>query len=223
LSAGQHNRERATRGQRASTPTRHGMACLSSVMGHPQKNNQKKTTNPDVNRFTRHAACPETELAAGVGGCVLEAPVSSAYRFTRERIVVPLGSSEWHESEPGANGRGHLCVTGIVNAETRRAGNAHWTLVGWFGASAANGHRLHFGAATLRSGTDGNGTPRLAACWTAGERARVAPGTPAAAEQWTLVRWLGVAAANGNCVHGSNSPIDAYDRRVKDARLGHDF
>jgi hypothetical protein len=87
-----------------------GMACLSSVMGHPQKNNQKKTTNPDVNRFTRHAACPETELAAGVGGCVLEAPVSSAYRFTGERIVVPLGSSEWHESEPGANGRGHLCV-----------------------------------------------------------------------------------------------------------------
>jgi hypothetical protein len=99
-----------------------GMACLSSVMGHPQKNNQKKTTNPDVNRFTRRAACPETELAAGVGGCGLEAPVSSAYRFARERIVVPLGSSEWHESEPGANGRGHLCVTGLVNAEIRRAG-----------------------------------------------------------------------------------------------------
>jgi len=74
-----------------------------------------------------------------------------------------------------------------------------------------------------QSGTDGERTSGRDACWTAGERARVAPGTPAAAEQWTLVRWLGVAAANGNCVHGSNSPIDAYDRRVKDARLGHDF
>ncbi len=35
----------------------------------------------------------------------LEAPVSAAYRFARERIVVPLGSSEWHEPEPGAKGR----------------------------------------------------------------------------------------------------------------------
>jgi hypothetical protein len=69
-------------------------------MGHPQKNNSKKITNPDGNRFTRHAACPETELAAGDGGYVLEAPVSSAYRFARERVVVPLGSSEWHEPEP---------------------------------------------------------------------------------------------------------------------------
>jgi hypothetical protein len=42
------------------------------------------------------------------------APVSSAYRFARERIVVPLGSSERHESEPAANGRRHLCVSGIV-------------------------------------------------------------------------------------------------------------
>jgi hypothetical protein len=91
-------------------------------MGHPQKNNQKKNTNPDGNRFTRHAACPETELAAGVGGYALEAPVSSAYRFARERIVVPLGSSEWHEPEPGAIGRRHLCVSGIVNAAVRRAG-----------------------------------------------------------------------------------------------------
>jgi hypothetical protein len=40
----------------------------------------------------------------------LEAPASSAYRFARERFVVPLGSSEWHEPEPGANGRRHLCV-----------------------------------------------------------------------------------------------------------------
>jgi hypothetical protein len=84
-----------------------GMGFLSSEMGHPQQNNQKKTTN---HRVARHAGWPETELAAGVDGCVLEAPVSSAYRFARERFVVPLGSSEWHEPEPGANGRRHLCV-----------------------------------------------------------------------------------------------------------------
>ena len=74
-----------------------------------------------------------------------------------------------------------------------------------------------------QSGTDGERTSGRDACRTAGERACVAPGTPAAAEQWTLVRWLGASAASGNCVHGSNSTIDAYDRRVKDARLGHDF
>jgi hypothetical protein len=32
---------------------------------------------------------------------------------------------------------------------------AHWTLVGWLGASAANGHRLHFGAATLQAQWNG--------------------------------------------------------------------
>jgi hypothetical protein len=87
-----------------------GMACVSSVMGHPQKNNSKKTTSSDSNRVARHARRLETELASGAGGYVLEAPVSSAYRFARERIVAPLGSSEWHEPEPGANGRRHLCV-----------------------------------------------------------------------------------------------------------------
>jgi hypothetical protein len=103
-------------------PRRRLGMCLSSGMGHPPKNNPKKIANSDGNRFTRHAACPETELAAGVGGCVLEAPASSAYRFARERIVVPLGSSEWHEPEPGTNGRRHLCLSGIVNAAVRRDG-----------------------------------------------------------------------------------------------------
>jgi hypothetical protein len=64
-----------------------GMACFSSEMGHPPQNNQKKTANPDSNRVARHAEWPETELASGAGGCVLEAPVSSAYRFTSGRIV----------------------------------------------------------------------------------------------------------------------------------------
>ena len=74
-----------------------------------------------------------------------------------------------------------------------------------------------------QSGTDGERTSGRDACRTAGERACVAPGTPAAFEQWILVRWLGASAASGNCIHGSNSTIDVYDRRVKDARLGHDF
>ena len=98
------------------------MCGFSSEMGHPQKNNRKKITNSDSHRVARHAAWPEIELASGVGGYVLEAPVSSAFRFASKRIVVSLGSSEWHESEPGANGRRHLCVSGIVEAAIRRDG-----------------------------------------------------------------------------------------------------
>ena len=98
------------------------MCGFSSEMGHPQQNNRKKNTNSDSHRVARHAAWPEIELASGVGGYVLEAPVSSAFRFASKRIVVSLGSSEWHESEPGANGRRHLCVSGIVETAIRRDG-----------------------------------------------------------------------------------------------------
>ena len=72
---------------------------------------------------------------------------------------------------------------------------------------------------TLQSGLDGHGTSGRAACRTAGERACVAPGTLAADAHWTLVGWLGASAANGNCVHGGNSTIDAYERRVCNLRL----
>ena len=72
---------------------------------------------------------------------------------------------------------------------------------------------------SLQFGPDGNGTSGRAACKTAGERVRVAPGTLAADAHRTLVRWLGASAANGNCVHGSNSAIDAYERRVCNLRL----
>ena len=101
-----------------------GMCGFSSEMGHPHKNNRKKITNSDSHRVARHAAWPEIELASGVGGYVLEAPVSSACRFASEleRIVVSLGSSEWHESEPRANGHRHFCVSGIVEAAIRRDG-----------------------------------------------------------------------------------------------------
>ena len=100
------------------------------------------------------------------------------------------------------------------------AADAHWTLVRWLGTSAANGHRLHFGAATLQSGTDGNGTPGRAACWTAGEHARVAPGTPAADDRWTLGGWLQASAMTGNCIRDGDSTNDVHERRVKDARTG---
>jgi len=77
-----------------------------------------------------------------------------------------------------------------------------------------------------QSGADGERTSGRDACRTAGERACVAPGTPAAFEQWTLfslIGWLGTSTANVNGAHGSNSTDDAYERRVKDAGLGHDF
>ena len=101
------------------------------------------------------------------------------------------------------------------------AAEAHWTFVGWLGASASNGHRLHFGAATLQSGTEGNGTPGRAACWTAGEHARVAPGKPAADDRWTLGGWLQASAMTGNCIRDGDSTNDVHERRVKDARTGH--
>ena len=108
---------------REVTGPRRRLGMCSSEKGHPQKNNQKKITNSGSHRVARHGWL-ETELASGVDGCVLEAPVSSTYRFARERFVVPLGSSEWHEPEPGANGSRHLCVTGIVR-RVKDAGDGH--------------------------------------------------------------------------------------------------
>jgi hypothetical protein len=72
----------------------------------------------------------------------------------------------------------------------------------------------------LQSGTDGNGTPGRAACWTAGEHARVALGTPAAADRWTLGGWLQASAMTGNCIRDGDSTSDVHERRVKDARTG---
>ena len=110
---------------REVTGPRRRLGMCSSEKGHPQKNNQKRITNSSSgsHRVARHGWL-ETELASGVDGCVLEAPVSSTYRFARERFVVPLGSSEWHEPEPGANGSRHLCVTGIVR-RVKDAGDGH--------------------------------------------------------------------------------------------------
>jgi len=122
----------------------------------------------------------------------------------------------------GTSGRAACKTAGerVCVAPGTLAADAHWTLVGWLGAPASNGHRLHFGAATLRSGTDGNGTPGRAACWTAGEHACVALGTPAAADQWTLGGWLQASATTGNCIRDGDSTSDVHERRVKDARTG---
>ena len=100
------------------------------------------------------------------------------------------------------------------------AADAHWTLVRWLGASASNGHRLYFGAATLQPGTGENVTPGRAACWTAGEHARVAPGKPAADDRWTLGGWLQASAMTGNCIRDGDSTNDVHERRVKDVRTG---
>ena len=123
----------------------------------------------------------------------------------------------------GTSGRAACKTAGerVCVAPGTLAADAHWTLVGWLGTSAATGHRLHFGAATLRSGTDGNGTPGRAACWTAGEHACVALGTPAAADQWTLGGWLQASATTGNYIRDGDFTSDVHERRVKDARTGH--
>ncbi len=123
----------------------------------------------------------------------------------------------------GTSGRAACKTAGerVCVAPGTLAADAHWTLVGWLGTSAATGHRLHFGAATLRSGTDGNGTPGRAACWTAGEHACVALGTPAAADQWTLGGWLQASATTGNYIRDGDFTSDVHERRVKDAITGH--
>jgi len=122
----------------------------------------------------------------------------------------------------GTSGRAACKTAGerVCVAPGTLAADAHWTFVGWLGASASNGHRLHFGADTLQSGTDGNGTPGRAACWTAGEHARVAPGKPAADDRGTLGGWLQASAMTGNCICDGDSTNDVHERRVKDARTG---
>ena len=123
----------------------------------------------------------------------------------------------------GTSGRAACKTAGerVCVAPGTLAADAHGTFGGWLGASASNGHRLHFGAATLQSGTDGNGTPGRAACWTAGEHALVAPGKPAADDRWTLGGWLQASAMTGNCNCDGDSTSDAHERRVKDAITGH--
>jgi hypothetical protein len=123
----------------------------------------------------------------------------------------------------GTSGRAACKTAGerVCVAPGTLAADAHWTLVRWLGASASNGHRLHFGAATLQPGTGENVTPGRAACWTAGEHACVALGTPAAADQWTLGGWLQASATTGNYIRDGDFTSDVHERRVKDARTGH--
>jgi hypothetical protein len=90
------------------------MCGFSSEMGHPLKNNQKKTANPDGNRFAKHAAYPETKLASGapasrqhgsrylglLNAAAPWAPVRCTHRFAGERITASLGTPERNKAEP---------------------------------------------------------------------------------------------------------------------------
>jgi hypothetical protein len=180
--------------------------------------------------------CPDgTRHRCPLGSITSFAPLEATVTQRRLRIPdslpvrgLPLNkktSQNSLQSGPDGNGTSGraACKTAgerVCVAPGTLAADAHWTFVGWLGASASNGHRLHFGAATLQSGTDGNGTPGRAACWTAGEHARVAPGKPAADDRWTLGGWLQASAMTGNCIRDGDSTNDVHERRVKDARTG---
>lgn len=86
------------------------MCGCSSKVGHPLKNNQKKTANPDGNRFTRRTACPETTLASShpygswclglLSAAAFGAPARCTHRFAGERITASLGTPERNKAEP---------------------------------------------------------------------------------------------------------------------------
>ena len=188
-------------------------------------------------RNKKAVLCPDgTRHGCSLGSITSFAPLEATVtqrRLHSEPLITCTGPPPFNKKtrqntlQSGLDGHGTsgraACKTAgerVCVAPGTLAADAHWTLVGWLGTSAATGHRLHFGAATLRSGTDGNGTPGRAACWTAGEHACVALGTPAAADQWTLGGWLQASATTGNCIRDGDSTSDVHERRVKDARTG---
>ena len=188
-------------------------------------------------RNKKAVLCPDgTRHGCSLGSITSFAPLEATVtqrRLHSEPLITCTGPPPFNKKtrqntlQSGLDGHGTsgraACKTAgerVCVAPDTLAADAHWTLVGWLGTSAATGHRLHFGAATLRSGTDGNGTPGRAACWTAGEHACVALGTPAAADQWTLGGWLQASATTGNYIRDGDSTNDVHERRVKDARTG---
>ncbi len=207
----------------------------------------RNTTNSGIDRFDgqrtflrrtvrevrnkKAILCPDgTRHRCPLGSITSFAPREAT--VTQRRLRIPDFSSpvrglplnkKTRQSGPdgsGTSGRAACRTAGerACVAPGTLAADAHWILVRWLRASAANDHRLHFGAATLQSGTDENGTPRRAACWTAGEHARVVPGKPAADDRGTLGGWLETSTAPGNHFHNGDSMSDAFERRVKDAR-----
>ena len=188
-------------------------------------------------RNKKAVLCPDgTRHGCSLGSITSFAPLEATVtqrRLHSEPLITCTGPPPFNKKtrqntlQSGLDGHGTsgraACKTAgerVCVAPGTLAADAHWTFVGWLGASASNGHRLHFGAATLQSGTDGNGTPGRAACWTAGEHARVAPGKPAADDRWTLGGWLQASAMTGNCIRDGDSTNDVHERRVKDARTG---
>ena len=97
--------------RKVTGPRRRLAICgLSSEMGHPLKNNPKKTAEQDGNRFTRRAACPETSLASShlygswclghLSAAAFWAPVRCTHRSAGERITASPGTPERNKTEP---------------------------------------------------------------------------------------------------------------------------
>jgi len=86
------------------------MCGSSSEMGHPLKNNPKKTAEQDGNRFTRRAACPETSLASShlygswclghLSAAAFWAPVRCTHRSAGECFIASPGTPERNKAEP---------------------------------------------------------------------------------------------------------------------------
>jgi hypothetical protein len=241
--AGRPGRNRRLRAQ-TETRSRMPIFRLVNSWGNQLSRN---TTNSGIDRFDGQRAflrravreVRNKEAVLCLDGTRHRCPLSNITSFapreatvTQRRLRIPdsslpvrglpLNKKTRQTDGHGTSGRAACKTAGerVCVAPGTLAADAHWTLVGWLGAPASNGHRLHFGAATLQSGTDGNGTPGRAACWTAGEHARVAPGKPAADDRWTLGGWLQASAMTGNCIRDGDSTNDVHERRVKDARTG---
>ena len=193
-------------------------------------------------RNKKAVLCPDgTRHGCSLGSITSFAPLEATVtqrRLHSEPLITCTGPPPFNKKtrqntlQSGLDGHGTsgraACKTAgerVCVAPGTLAADAHWTLedllVRWLGASAANGHRLHFGAATLQPGTGENVTPGRAACWTAGEHACVKLGTPAAADQWTLGGWLHASATTDNCARDGDFTSDVHERRVKDAITGH--
>ena len=189
-------------------------------------------------RNKKAVLCPNgTRHGCSLGSITSFAPLEATVTQRRLRIPdsslpvrgLPLNkktsqnSLQFGPDGNGTSGRAACKTAGerVCVAPGTLAADAHWTFVGWLGASASNGHRLHFGAATLQPGTGENVTPGRAACWTAGEHARVAPGKPATDDRWTLGGWLHASATTDNCIRDGDFTSDVHERRVKDAITGH--
>ena len=114
----QHGRRLSWHQELVGTYWRHQLVPLvdspANALSFPLAHRSGTNLNQELTDVGTSACLkPRTQIRRD-GRYGFAAPVSSARRFTSERIVASLGSSEWHESEPATNGRRLFCVTGIV-------------------------------------------------------------------------------------------------------------